>query len=345
MYRSVRGRVWRSEAEYRTLTQHSLSSALCFRPCVFISLYTYVFCMFLILVWCRFVQSVKAGRPDAEALGDKRRPVRKGAQGTGSGPGPGESQGPGHSHGHGTGAGTGAGGPGVGVGQGHGHGHGHEQAPGTGIGTGVNVPRRKASLMTPSMRLAAPGDKQQGHGLGLGQGQGHGHGQGHETGGHAEPGSGSDKTHGQGAGSGHEADHGHGHGHDDHGGHGHGHGHHKTKQNDSLVDIFLFSRPWLFFKAVEVLELYMSFYIAVTSTQIIPLVIRTAGSEGTGSGFIFGFVVPVVFNLFVLQHILVKTVLLRAVYELVRRGSGQRGGRLSDCGRWAVVGGWWTVSC
>ncbi len=54
-----------------------------------------------------------------------------------------------------------------------------------------------------------------------------------------------------------------------------------------------------------------------TPTQIIPLVIRTAGTADSG-GFIFGFMVPVVCNLLVLQHILVKTVLLRAVYELVR---------------------------
>ena len=68
-----------------------------------------------------------------------------------------------------------------------------------------------------------------------------------------------DPGHGHGHGHGHE----HAHSHEDH-----DHHHHNTKQNASLLDVFLFGRPWLFFKAVEVLELYMSFYIAVTSTQV-----------------------------------------------------------------------------
>ena len=46
---------------------------------------------------------------------------------------------------------------------------------------------------------------------------------------------------------------------------------------DDLNAIFLFHRPFLFFKAVEAVQLFMVFYISVAATQIIPLVIRTDG--------------------------------------------------------------------
>ena len=175
-------------------------------------------------------------------------------------------------------------------------------ATGTGTGAGALVARQNSQ-----------GRGDNGHGHGQGQGQGQGQGGEEKVDAHTHTPT-TAASHGDGQGQGH----GHGQGHGDGHGEGHGHGHRKTKQNDTLVDIFLFGRPWLFFRGVEILELYMSFYIAVASTQIIPLVIRTGGVSGTGGGFIFGFVVPIVLNLFAMQQILVKAVLLRAVYELVR---------------------------
>ena len=87
------------------------------------------------------------------------------------------------------------------------------------------------------------------------------------------------------------------------------------KKHVDLNDIFLFGRPHLFFKTVETTQLFMTFYISVCATQILPLVVRTDVTIGR-AGWIFGFVLPVVVNLFMLQQILSKSVLLRAVYEL-----------------------------
>ena len=47
----------------------------------------------------------------------------------------------------------------------------------------------------------------------------------------------------------------------------------------------------------------MVFYISVAATQIIPLVVRTNGVSLPAAGWIFGFVTPVVFNMFVLQQV------------------------------------------
>ena len=69
-------------------------------------------------------------------------------------------------------------------------------------------------------------------------------------------------------------------------------------------------------QAVEAVQLLMVYYISVAATQIIPLVIRTEGLSLSAAGWIFGFCTPVMFNMFVLQQILAKCVLLRAVYEL-----------------------------
>jgi len=82
-----------------------------------------------------------------------------------------------------------------------------------------------------------------------------------------------------------------------------------------LNEIFLFGRPHLFFHAVEMMQLLMTFFISICTTQILPLVVRTDVTIGR-AGWIFGFVLPVVVNLFMLQQILSKSVLLRAVYEL-----------------------------
>jgi len=87
------------------------------------------------------------------------------------------------------------------------------------------------------------------------------------------------------------------------------------KKHVDLNDIFLFGRPHLFFKTVETTQLFMTFYISVCATPILPLVVRTDVTLGR-AGWIFGFVLPVVVNLFMLQQILSKSVLLRAVYEL-----------------------------
>jgi len=68
----------------------------------------------------------------------------------------------------------------------------------------------------------------------------------------------------------------------------------------------------------------MVFYISVAATQIIPLVIRTEGLSLSAAGWIFGFCTPVLFNMLVLQQILAKCVLLRAVYELDADVAGMR---------------------
>ena len=91
--------------------------------------------------------------------------------------------------------------------------------------------------------------------------------------------------------------------------------HSKKHMHVGLNEIFLFPRPQLFFHAVEMMQLLMTFFISICATQILPLVIRT-DVTATSGGWIFGFVLPVVVNLFMLQQILSKSVLLRAVYEL-----------------------------
>ena len=62
------------------------------------------------------------------------------------------------------------------------------------------------------------------------------------------------------------------------------------------------------------LTLFMNFYISITCTQILPLVIRT--TQSYAGGWIFGFLFPVLCNFLMLQQILSRCVLLRAVYEL-----------------------------
>ena len=74
----------------------------------------------------------------------------------------------------------------------------------------------------------------------------------------------------------------------------------------------MFNSPWLFFKIVEATLLLECFYIAITATQLIPLVI----SSNHSGGWIVGFLLPVVFNLLMLQMILDKAVLLRSVHRL-----------------------------
>ena len=66
--------------------------------------------------------------------------------------------------------------------------------------------------------------------------------------------------------------------------------------------------------AIEAMQLFMNFYISITCTQILPLVIRT--TQGYSGGWIFGFLLPIICNFLMLQQILSKCVLLRAVYEL-----------------------------
>ena len=66
--------------------------------------------------------------------------------------------------------------------------------------------------------------------------------------------------------------------------------------------------------AIEAMQLFSNFYISITCTQILPLVIRT--NQGYSGGWIFGFLFPIICNFLMLQQILSKCVLLRAVYEL-----------------------------
>ena len=57
---------------------------------------------------------------------------------------------------------------------------------------------------------------------------------------------------------------------------------------DDLNEIFLFHRPYIFFRAVEAVQLFMVFYISVAATQIIPLVIRTEGLSLSAAGWFGG---------------------------------------------------------
>lgn len=88
---------------------------------------------------------------------------------------------------------------------------------------------------------------------------------------------------------------------------------------EDLSNVFLFNSPWLFFKMVEATLLLECFYISLTATQLIPLVI-TAKHSGV---WIFGYILFIVFNLLMLQMILDKAVLLRSVFQLEKETVGK----------------------
>ena len=77
-----------------------------------------------------------------------------------------------------------------------------------------------------------------------------------------------------------------------------------------MRDIFFFRSPKAYFQAVEAILLLQCFYIAVVFTQMLPIL--------SSGGWIVGFLLPVPLILSILQRIMTKAVLLRAVYELNR---------------------------
>ena len=86
-----------------------------------------------------------------------------------------------------------------------------------------------------------------------------------------------------------------------------------------LSRIFLFSRPKLFFGAVEAILLLQCFYISMVATQLIPLVLISSHS----AAWIVGFLIPIGFNFTIIQMLLNKAVLLRAVHTLEREVAGR----------------------
>ena len=77
-----------------------------------------------------------------------------------------------------------------------------------------------------------------------------------------------------------------------------------------MRNIFYFRSPQAYFKAVEAILLLQCFYIAMVFTQMLPIL--------SNGGWIVGFILPVPLILYILQRIMTKAVLLRAVYELNR---------------------------
>ena len=66
----------------------------------------------------------------------------------------------------------------------------------------------------------------------------------------------------------------------------------------------------MYFKAVEAILLVQCFYISIAATQMIPMI--------DNGGWILALIIPVPCILYILQMVLTKAVLLRAVYELNR---------------------------
>ena len=95
--------------------------------------------------------------------------------------------------------------------------------------------------------------------------------------------------------------------------------HRKLVHGANLKNIFLFQRPKFFFMAMEVLMLFQSFYVAVMTTQLIPIV----QSSGQNWGWIVGLVLPNVLTFLVIQITMNKAVLLRSVYKLDREIAGR----------------------
>jgi Ca2+-binding EF-hand superfamily protein len=82
------------------------------------------------------------------------------------------------------------------------------------------------------------------------------------------------------------------------------------EKGQTMTGIFLFSSPAAYFKSVEAILLLQCFYIAMVFTQMVPVT--------HNAGWVFAFILPIPCVLYVLQLIMSKAVLLRAVYELNR---------------------------
>jgi Ca2+-binding EF-hand superfamily protein len=92
-----------------------------------------------------------------------------------------------------------------------------------------------------------------------------------------------------------------------------------TFGSEKMSSIFLFNSPRLFFRALESLLLFQCFYIAMVATQLIPLSL----TSNHNASWIIGFIIPIGFNLYIIQMTLNKAVLLRSVYELEREIAGK----------------------
>ena len=94
-----------------------------------------------------------------------------------------------------------------------------------------------------------------------------------------------------------------------------------TSEEDAsnMSGIFFMKCPGLFFKAVEAVLLFQCFAIAMVCTQLLPLVVISNHT----AGWIIGFIIPVAVNFYIIQMILNKAVLLRAVHSLERDVAGK----------------------
>ena len=89
----------------------------------------------------------------------------------------------------------------------------------------------------------------------------------------------------------------------------------EDNHGEVMREIFAFKSPSLYFKSVEAILLLQCFYIAMVFTQMIPATVN--------GGWIIAFLLPIPIILYILQMILAKAVLLRAVFELNRDVAAQ----------------------
>ena len=83
----------------------------------------------------------------------------------------------------------------------------------------------------------------------------------------------------------------------------------------NMNGIFTCSSPGLFFRSVDALLLFQCFFMAIVFTQLIPLL--TYGLTSVyNPGWIVGFILLILFNFYIIQLMLNKAVLLRAVYQV-----------------------------
>lgn len=85
------------------------------------------------------------------------------------------------------------------------------------------------------------------------------------------------------------------------------------EESEGKLDrIFLFESPDLFFFCVEYSLLLQCLYIAVWSTQLVPLLTQSPGRYTTSVGWGFGLTIPMVLNILIIQRILSRSVMLKA---------------------------------
>ena len=88
---------------------------------------------------------------------------------------------------------------------------------------------------------------------------------------------------------------------------------------ENLNSIFLFNSPKLYFRAIEAMFLFQSFFIALAMTQMIPIL-----SYGNyNGGWTFAFILLIGINFYIMQRILTQAVLLRSVYQLDHEIAGK----------------------